>query len=232
MEMKERTHANIFLDLESLPEKDSFTFTEPSIDEVGEHGSLKDPIKIEEWKAKKFEELKQKAKDEAEKEWRSESLVTYKGRVLCIAYAINDGEVKCIDARGGEKEMLIAFYEDIKDYKTISFIGHNLQGFDLLFLLHRCFHYKLFDLANILRVDHGYTAKRDWDTSEMASGGLSWKYRISLHNLCKLLGVPTSKDDINGSEVLDAYLRGEIDRICAYCKKDTDRTRKCFYILK
>lgn len=232
----------LFLDTETVPSTDDFSFEYkepiPSFGMVPEHGSLKDPLKIQEYKQKKLESMlddyeksKQKAKDDAEKAWRSEALESFKGKIIVICYAKGDGEVIKLDSSKGEKEMLIEFYNDIKQYKVVQFVGHNLT-FDLTFLFHRCLYFKLFDLANIIRVDKGYSAKRDFCTMEMAFGGLVWKGKISLHNLCKLLGVPTSKDDIKGSEVLDAYLRGEIERIKAYCARDVIATRKCFYILK
>ena len=70
--------------------------------------------------------------------------------------------------------MLLEFQEDIKRYKTINFVGHNLP-FDLTFIFHRCLRYGLTELANIVRLDKGWTKGRDFDTQEMAFGGLIWK---------------------------------------------------------
>ncbi|MHB8871728.1 MAG: 3'-5' exonuclease [Candidatus Doudnabacteria bacterium] len=242
MAVREFDNCICVIDTETVPAEDKFffNFSEPfpTIESVGEHGSLKDPIKIDEWKKTKlisliddWKKAKQKASDEAEKAWRTQALESYVGRIIVLCYAKNDGDVIKLDSSKGEKEMLMEFYEDIKRYKTINFVGHNL-AFDLKFIAHRAIHYKLMELVNIIRLDKGWTKGRDFCTQEMAFFGLEWKGKISLHNLCKLLGVPTSKDDINGSEVLDAYLRGEIERIKTYCAKDVDRTRKCFYILK
>lgn len=242
MAVREFDNCICFLDTETVPSEDKFFFTfkepMPTLASVPEHGSMKDPVKIEEWKQTKLVSLvdewkkaKQKASDEAERIWRQEALESFKGKIIVLCYAKNDGEVIKLDSSKGEKEMLIEFQEDIKRYKTINFVGHNL-AFDLKFIAHRAIHYRLMELVNIIRLDKGWTKGRDFCTQEMAFMGLEWKGKISLHNLCKLLGVPTSKDDINGSEVLDAYLRGEIERIKTYCAKDVDRTRKCFYILK
>lgn len=239
---KENTNCVVFLDCETVPAEDKFFFTfsepMPTIASVPEHGSMKDPAKIEEWKQTKLVSLvdewkkaKQKASDEVEKAWRSQALESYMGRIIVLCYAKNDGEVIKLDSSKGEKEMLIEFQEDIKKYKTVNFVGHNL-AFDLKFIAHRAIHYRLMELVNIVRLDKGWTKGRDFCTQEMAFMGLEWKGRISLHNLCKLLGVPTSKDDIKGNEVLDAYLRGEMERIKTYCAKDVNATRKCYQILK
>lgn len=242
MSEKEFNNAVIFLDTETVPANDSFEFEFtkpfPLKADVPENGRLKDPIKIEEWKAEKlasmiadWEKEKQKAREDAEKAWRTEALESYRGRVIVLCYAKGDGDVIGLDSRNGEKEMLVQFYEDIRRYKTVNFVGHNLL-FDLTFLFHRSLFHKLYGLANIIRLDSGFTKGRDFCTMESAFGGLVWKGKISLHNLCKLLGVPTSKDDIKGNEVLDAYLRGEMDRIVRYCSKDVRATRECYKILK
>lgn len=222
----------VTIDIETIPEKDTFEYEKPPFYMVGEHGSLKDPEKIKEWKDKKYKELCDKAKEDAEKEWRAESLKSFVGRILCIAYQINEEPIKCVDLRMGEKELLQTLYNDLKPYRVVKFIGANLEEFDLLYIFHRALHYGLYDLANLLRNDKGYTKDRNYDVMFMASGGLCWKYKISLNNLCKLLGVKTSKDGIDGSKVLDFYLKGEIDKIVHYCKEDVRATKECFNILK
>lgn len=228
---KENTNALVFLDVETLPERDEFSHQEPTMEDVGENGTLKDPVKIAEWKDKKLKELRDKSKKEAEERHHETGLVSYKGRIFCISFAIGDGDIRTVNFLNGEKQMLVEFYEAIRKYKTLNFVGCNI-AFDLCFILHRSLHFKLFDLANLVRADRGYTKGRDWDIMEMFYGGLVWKPKVSLDNICKLLGVPTSKDEMNGSEVFSYYLQGKYDEIQRYCEKDVDRTRKCFKILK
>ena len=228
---KSQTNAVITIDLESLPETDTFNYAEPTIDDVGENGTLKDPIKIAEWKEKKLAELKEKTRKDAEEKHHDTGLVSYKGRIFCICYAINDEEPKVIDFLNGEKEMLVAFNNDIKQYRTVNFVGVNL-AFDLSFILHRAFHYRLFDLANIIRLDRGYTKGRDFDLMDLFFGAIVWKPKVSLDNMCKLMGVPTSKDKMEGSEVFKYYLEGRYNEIREYCKKDVIATRQLFKLLK
>ena len=48
-----------------------------------------------------------------------------------------------------------------------------------------------------------------------------YKNYISLHLLANVLGIPTSKNDIDGSMVQDVYyVDKNIDRIVAYCQRD------------
>jgi len=244
--MTDKSKNNVFitLDIETLPSTTEIEFKffekRPTIDDVPEHGSLKDAVRVKEYKEKKLSSMiseyydhRNKAKEKAEEELRKEALVSYKGRIFCICYAKGDGEVQSVDAVscGGEKQMLEQFLSEIKGYRTYNFCGQNV-AFDLMFLFHRSLAHGLIELANIVRRDKGYSKDRDFDTQEMAGAGIEWKYRISLDNLCSLLNVPTSKDSMNGREVFDYYVAERYNDIIEYCKKDVIATRECYKILK
>lgn len=47
-----------------------------------------------------------------------------------------------------------------------------------------------------------------------------------LDTLAKVLGLPTSKDEMDGSMVWQYFQDGKIDEICKYCMKDVELTRK------
>ena len=245
MTEKSKTSILVGLDAETLPSSDKMEFSYdkpfPTMDMVGEHGSLKDVDKIKEWKDKKLQSLiaewttkREKAKQDAEKEWRSEALKSYKCRVLCLAYANvlkNPDNIKVVDFANGEKEMLEEFYNDVKGYSVVQFLGQNLE-FDLMVLFHRALHFKLHGLANVIRKDKGFTKSRDVELMELAGGGITFKYKIKLDAICELLGVKSPKDGINGSMVLDYYLDGKIDKIKEYCKEDVRSLIECYNILK
>lgn len=67
--------------------------------------------------------------------------------------------------------------------------------------------------------------KKPWeiphlDTMELWKFG-DYKHYTSLKLLSKILGIPTSKDDIDGSQVGEVfYKEKDIDRIVTYCEKD------------
>jgi phage pi2 protein 07 len=67
--------------------------------------------------------------------------------------------------------------------------------------------------------------KKPWevahlDTMELWKFG-DYKHYTSLKLLTKILGIPSPKDDIDGSEVAKVYYQEKnIDRIIAYCEKD------------
>lgn len=48
-----------------------------------------------------------------------------------------------------------------------------------------------------------------------------YKHYTSLKLLAEVLGIPSPKDDIDGSQVADVYYKEKnIDRIVRYCEKD------------
>jgi len=243
---KSKAHCEITFDLETIPESDSFEFEYnescPKMDDVPKHGSLKDETKIKEYKSKKlasmideFESKKNNALLKAKEEHHKTGLVSYKGRILCLCYAINDEEVRSLVSDGSkesEKKLLEDFYDAIKDYKSHTFIGHNIKEFDSIFIVHRALSLGVKKLIDIMRVDRGYDKNKYMDTMDMSFYGLTWKPKISLHNLCLLLGIETPKDEMDGSEVFEYYLEGEIDSIVRYCSKDVNKTRECYKKLK
>ena len=68
--------------------------------------------------------------------------------------------------------------------------------------------------------------KKPWevphlDTMELWKFG-DFKHYSSLQLLTTILGIPSPKDDIDGSEVASVYYKEKnLDRIVRYCEKDT-----------
>jgi 3'-5' exonuclease len=69
---------------------------------------------------------------------------------------------------------------------------------------------------------------KPWETKESLIDTLQlWKFGdfkhyTSLSLLCALFGIPTPKDDIDGSQVSKVYYEDkDLDRIIRYCEKDT-----------
>lgn len=101
------------------------------------------------------------------------------------------------------------------------FIAHN-AAFDLPYIWHRC-------IINGVRLPFKFPtpsarAGKDYGCTMLAWAGYGG--RVSLDALCRALGVPSPKDGgIDGSQVYDAWLAGEHDRIAAYNLRDTLATR-------
>jgi hypothetical protein len=73
------------------------------------------------------------------------------------------------------------------------------------------------------------TGKKPWeiphlDTMELWKFG-DYKNYTSLNLLTAIFGIPTSKDDIDGSQVGYVYwVEDDLPRICTYCQKDVIAT--------
>jgi hypothetical protein len=79
--------------------------------------------------------------------------------------------------------------------------------------------------------------KKPWeiphlDTLELWKFG-DYKHYTSLKLLTKILGIPSPKDDIDGSQVRDVfYNEKDVDRIIIYCEKDTVSVAQIFLRLR
>ena len=123
-----------------------------------------------------------------------------------------------------EVDLLHQFIELVNKFGAVKprfqFAGHNIREFDIPYLCRRMLinHISLPPHLNI------YGAK-PWDI-HMTDTLQWWKFGdyknyTSLHLLASVLGVPTSKDDIDGSMVQHVYYEEKnIERIVQYCQKD------------
>ena len=181
---------------------------------------------IAEWE-KKFAE--EKAPEVAEFNWRKEALDGAKGEVWSIAWSV-DGEMYQID-RGplgelkDESKFLALFYEMLEQQLTNThsnnaqeamFIGHNVV-FDIKFLLHRSI---ILGVKPCVKMPFDGYHGRDYYCTSKAWAGV--RDRISLDNLCKVLGL-SGKGDIDGSKVWDALVDGRHNDVAEYNIDDVQK---------
>lgn len=150
------------------------------------------------------------------------------GQVVCIGWAWEDEPVKshCMTDEGC---LLRLFYADViarmKQHRELTVIGHNISGFDLRFLWKR-------SVVNGIRPPSAIPFKaKPWDASlfdTMVQWDAATDKRISLDNLCRVLGVPSSKGDMDGSKVWETYRAGDLDKIAKYCGQDVEATRAVY----
>lgn len=99
--------------------------------------------------------------------------------------------------------------------------AHNGKEFDFPYIARRMVIHGI-DLPSKLNL----FGKKPWevphlDTLELWKFG-DYKTFTSLKLMAHVLGIPSPKDDIDGSEVRDVYYNEkDIDRIIVYCEKDT-----------
>lgn len=149
------------------------------------------------------------------------------GRVCCVGFAVDDEPADTFH-KGPEVNILCGLSTFLNsqqgDKYTTLFIGHNIAGFDLRFLVQRYIVNRL-HIPHLLK--HAANAK-PWESEKVFDTMCQWAgvgNRISLDKLCMALSVPTSKGGITGATVYDEWLKGNIEGIAEYCKRDVDATR-------
>ncbi|TAF71341.1 MAG: 3'-5' exonuclease [Flavobacterium sp.] len=214
----------LFLDIETVPEVENFC-------------TLDDELKAL-WDQKT---LYQRKDDFTPEEFYNRAGIWAEfGKIVCISvgYFIIKGDIRNFRVTsffGEEKKLLKDFCNLIKNHFNQPqhlLCGHNAKEFDIPFLARRMIINQMTipDKLNLF-------GKKPWeiphlDTLELWKFG-DYKHFTSLKLLCKVLGIPSSKGDIDGSQVGHVfYVEKDIDRIVNYCEKDTIAVAQIFLRLR
>jgi hypothetical protein len=152
------------------------------------------------------------------------------GKIVCISTAFfqeDDNKQICLKIKsisGDEITVLKSFSalcdKMYKYNKNFQFAGHNIKEFDIPYICRRLIINQL-PLPESLQLND----KKPWETKMFDT--LNWwkfgdnKNYVSLHLLASVLGIPTSKTDIDGSMVQDVYYKEKnLQRIVEYCQRD------------
>jgi hypothetical protein len=156
-------------------------------------------------------------------------------KVVCISFGYfkresNDPGFKGLQLRikslcsQNEKEILNEFNATLKqlygnNHQWI-FTGHNIKEFDVPFLCRRMV---INDIPIPSYID--FQNMKPWETPLLDTLHLwrfgDYKNYTSLKLLAAVLGVPSPKDDIDGSQVGNVYWKEKnLERISVYCEKD------------
>lgn len=151
------------------------------------------------------------------------------GKIVCISvgyfsFRHQQRTFRVTSFTGEEKELLEDFSRLVNEHFSRPnklFCAHNGKEFDFPYISRRM-------IINGIEIPQKLQlfGKKPWeiphlDTMEMWKFG-DYKNYTSLKLLAHILGIPSPKDDIDGSEVRNVfYNEGDIDRIATYCEKDT-----------
>lgn len=214
----------LFLDIETVPETENF--------------SDLDTTKQELWDAKS--RYQRKEEFTAEEFYDRAGIWAEFGKIVCISvgYFKMEGESRTFRVTSfyGEEIQLL------KDFKNLLIshfsankhllCAHNGKEFDFPYIARRMIIHNI-ELPYKLNL----FGKKPWevphlDTLELWKFG-DYKTYTSLKLLTNVLGIPSPKDDIDGSEVYRVYYKEkEIDRIIVYCEKDTIAVAQIFLRLR
>lgn len=159
------------------------------------------------------------------------------GKIVCISVGFiyqKNGEMSFRTksyADDNEKKLLQEFFlmaEKFFTTKEHTFCGHNIKEFDIPYICRRA-------LINGLTLPEVFniSGKKPWeinfiDTLELWKFG-DFKNYTSLKLLTAVFGIPTPKDDIDGSQVAMVYYKEkDLNRISLYCQKDVVATAQVF----
>ncbi|NHM07854.1 3'-5' exonuclease [Flavobacterium sp. CYK-4] len=210
----------LFLDIETVPEHENFDALDPDMQVL--------------WETKT--QYQRKDDFSAEAFYDRAGIWAEFGKIICISvgYFTLKSDVRHF-------RVTSFFGEEVKILKDFSGLlenhfnkpqhllcGHNAKEFDIPFIARRM-------IINGIALPSKLNlfGKKPWevphlDTLEMWKFG-DYKNFTSLKLLTKVLGIPSSKGDIDGSQVAQVfYQEKDIDRIITYCEKDVIAVAQVF----
>jgi hypothetical protein len=208
-------HTILFLDIETVSQFPAFKDMPEEWKELWQH------------KAESL--LRDKPSLTAEDIYARAAIYSEFGRIVCISCGIISG------SGSGKKISLKSFYGEDEKVLLSEFAelllrwagdghkylcAHNGKEFDFPYLCRRM-------IINGMHIPSllNLAGKKPWeiphiDTLELWKFG-DYKSFISLKLLAHVLGIPTPKDDIDGSQVGEVYWsQHDLPRIVTYCQKD------------
>lgn len=201
----------LFLDIETVPEVGNWNELSTSWQEL--------------W-AKKIE--KQLGENETPEEFygKRAGILAEFGKIICISCGIisEDNKIRLKSFYGDNETQILKEFNELFNGKyfrsNVILCAHNGKEFDFPFMARRMIINEI-ELPNALNLQ----GKKPWeiphlDTMELWKFG-DYKHYTSLNLLAAVLGIPTPKDDIDGSQVASVYYEDhDLERIKTYCEKD------------
>ena len=214
----------LFLDIETVPETELFE-------------ELTDQKK-ELWDQKS--RYQRKEEFTAEEFYKRAGIWAEFGKIVCISvgYFNFKGDIRSFRTTSfhGEESILLKEFKNLLNThfnQTKHLLcGHNAKEFDFPYIARRMLIHGI-ELPYKLNL----FGKKPWeiphlDTMELWKFG-DYKHFTSLKLLAHIFGIPSPKDDIDGSQVREVYyVEKNIDRIITYCEKDVVTTAQVFLKLR
>ena len=165
------------------------------------------------------------------------------GKIICISIGYfrneNGEEIFRVKSCYGhdEKAVLQEFFEVLEGFarkvNNVVICGHNIKEFDIPYICRR----SIINHLHLPVILCELQSKKPWeipleDTMQLWKFG-DYKNYTSLKLLAHVLGIPSPKEDIDGSRVASVYWHEDgLERIKHYCQKDVFTTAQVFLRLK
>jgi len=230
---KKRTTDVLFLDIETVTQ--TATYAELS-DEFKELWQIK---------ARSISRNKDIDRNEAAELYlKKAGIFSEFAKVVCISVGFFEGTNKKLGNLrvksfygDDEKLLLEKFIVLLKAHfdkpKQQALCGHNIKEFDIPFLCRRMI---IHELKVPKMLDIG--GKKPWQVDHLLDTLVLWRFGdyknyTSLRLLAAILGIPSPKDDIDGSQIHEVYWKNKDHmRIYHYCEKDVFTTAQVYLKLK
>jgi len=220
----------LFLDIETAPKWEKF---EDVPENVRKEWFYKWKFKDNAPKFPSIEENQNNASEHIQKKYiehfdelwnRQAGLFPEFSRIVCISAGYIVGSTLRIKSYfdDNEADLLKRFSSDVNQFhgldSNLKLCGHYAKGFDYPFIVKRMLIHRM-NIPNIMDV----VFLKPWDIKNLDTQEI-WKLggfsSGTLSSIAMVFGLPTPKDDIEGSDVSRYYHNGEIARIVSYCEKD------------
>ena len=204
----------LFLDIETVPQEENWNSLSKTTQELFEQKT----------------QYQRKEEFTAEEFYERAGIWAEFGKIICISVGYfvdveNDKQLRITSFFCDDEHKLLTDFKVLLDKhfakKTNILCAHNGKEFDFPFIARRMIVHQI-ELPKKLNL----FGKKPWevphlDTLELWKFG-DYKHYTSLKLLTNILGIPSPKDDIDGSEVAKVYYKEkDIQRIVTYCEKDT-----------
>lgn len=172
------------------------------------------------WEKKAARQYKEMTPEKAYEE--KVSLYPEFGKIACLSYGIwKNGKMTIGTISNEDEETTIKLIANLfhKAAATgLSVTGWNIKNFDIPWVLRKMMIYGIPIPESISTYD-----RKPWEMTTIDLKDL-WKSFCSIDNTFEeaayAMGIPSPKDDIDGSQVHSEYWKGNIERIKTYCEKD------------
>ncbi len=216
----------LFLDIETVPQFPTYNDCPDELKALWEHKAL---------------HLKKAETETAGDIYSRAGIYAEFGRIICIStgfISTNNGvnELRVKSFFGHDEKIVLTKFSDLlnKSFATsdCKLCAHNGREFDFPYIARRMVINKV-QLPVLLDT----AGKKPWevnhlDTMEMWKFG-DFKSYTPLTLLAYSLGIPSPKDDIDGSMVWSVYWKdNDLNRIVTYCEKDVEALTNVYLRMK
>jgi DNA polymerase elongation subunit (family B) len=204
----------LFLDIETVPQQSDFNELDEDLKQL--------------W-TDKSKYSRERNGTTLEESYSEAGIYAEFGKIVCIsvgyfALRMNERVLRVTSFYGHDEYKLLADFSELLETRMNHpfrmLCAHNGKEFDFPYLCRRMLIHRI-KLPAMLNI----AGKKPWEVAHLDTMEL-WKFGdyknyTSIKVLAKVFGIPTPKDDIDGSQVRSVYYeQNDLDRIEVYCKKD------------